>query len=282
MALRFSTGLRNKLLGKTVNTVTNGSFSSDTSDWSAIDATLASVSGGQSGNCLQITNNTSSQGYAYQAQSVKHGHYYLIDLYHKNGTAQGVVKIGTSPNDDSLGSRTLNDTDWAHYFFLVEAPDVTSIYITLVVNSNTSGDTTLFDEVRCIWESSSIQEIFKNSKLLIYSGTQPSSADEAPTGTKLVEITVNGSGDFNLQFEDAGDGSINKVASDNWSGTAIADGTAGWFRLIAVGDSGVYSTSDPRIDGSVGTANAELIMADTNITTGSVQTISVFKLNCVT
>ena len=280
MALRFSTGLKNALLGLTRDSVQNGSFTSDTSGWSAIDATLSSVSGGQSGNCLQIQNNTNANGYAYQAQTVKNGHRYMLELYHKNGTGQGYVKVGTSANDGTfVDEHGLDDSDWTKYYFLVESTVQGSIYLTLGVDDATSGHTTLFDEVKFIWEASSIKEIFENSKLIIYTGSQPASADDAPIGTKLVEITKNSSGNFDLVFDEASDGSINKVPSDNWSGQAINSGTAGWFRLLVNGDTEVYSTTDPRIDGAVGTSNAELIMADTNITSGSVQTISVFRLS---
>jgi len=280
MAFRFSTGLRNKLLGKTVDTVENGSFTADTSGWSAIDATLASVSGGQDGNCLQVTNTTSANGYAYQAQIVKKGHRYMIEIYHKNGTTTGRIKIGTSANDGSYVDEALDDSDWTKHLFLIDVPDtVNTIYITLQVNSVVANDTSLFDEVKCKWESSSLKEIFKNSKLIIYTGAQPTSPDEAPIGTKLVEITTNASGEFDLEFDEASNASIDKKPTDNWSGWAVATGTAGWFRLITNGDSEVYSENDCRIDGAVGTANAELIMADTDISSGSIQTISVFRIS---
>ena len=280
MAFRFSTGLKNKLLGKTIDLIENGSFNSDASGWSAIDATLQAVEGGYEGKCLEITNTTTAKGYAYQGKPVKMGHRYMLELYHKNGTAPGRVKVGPDIDDGSYVDEVVDDGVWTRHLFLIEVPDtVNTIYVTLAIESETANDTTLFDEIKCKWEASSIKEIFKNSKLIIYSGTQPDSPDEAPVGTKLVEITKNASGDFDLEFAEAEDGSIDKVPVDNWSGYATADGDAGWFRLITNGDSGVYSETDCRIDGAVGTANAELIMADTHITNGSIQTISVFRIS---
>ena len=280
MAFRFSTGLKNKLLGKTVDLIENGSFNSDASGWSAIDATLQAVDGGYEGKCLQITNTTDANGYAYQGKPVKMGHRYMLELYHKNGTAKGRVKVGPDINNGSYVDEELDDSDWTRHLFLIEVPDsVNTIYVTLLVESTTANDTTLFDEISCKWEASSIKEIFKNSKLILYTGTQPDSPDEAPVGTKLVEITRDASGNFDLRFDEADNGAIDKVPTDNWSGWATADGDAGWFRLITNGDSGVYSEADCRIDGAVGTANAELIMADTHITNGSIQTISVFRIS---
>lgn len=67
--------------------VTNGTFDSDTSDWSAGNsASLASVSGGQSGNCLEITENGADNPYAYQDLTLEIGEVYILELYVKEGT----------------------------------------------------------------------------------------------------------------------------------------------------------------------------------------------------
>jgi hypothetical protein len=278
MTLRFSTGLKNKILGKTVDLVNNGTFDASVTGWSQYYATAASVTGGQSNNCVEITNNSSAQGYIAQNLTVKPGHTYLIEIYHKNGLANGFIKIGTAANDGTYESESgLNDTNWTlRRFFIVPTSDV--LWITLGVDSSVASDTTKFDEVTCIWEADSIQEIFKNSKILIYSGSQPASADDAPSGTLLCEITTAGSGNFDLEFDEATSGYITKKLTATWSGTVQNTGTAGWFRLITYGDSMASSTDDCRIDGAIATSGAELVMADTALIAGAVQTISVFKL----
>ena len=59
--------------------VVNGGFTSDTSSWTPVTSTLASVAGGQSGNALQIT----SGGYTYQSFSSVVNTRYLVSYYFK-------------------------------------------------------------------------------------------------------------------------------------------------------------------------------------------------------
>jgi len=279
MALRFSTGLKNRLCGDTVDLVTNGTFDSSITGWSQYYCTASSVSGGVNGtNCAQVTNNSAASGYIAQSMTVKIGHRYMIKVYAKKGLANAFIKIGTSPNDGTYDSKTaIAVTSWTEYKFYV-VPTSETLWITLGVDSSTANDTALFDECVCEWEASSIKEIFYKSKLLIYSGAQPSSADNAPTGTLLCTITTAGSGNFDLEFDDASNGSITKKLNATWSGTVTTSGTAGWFRLIAQGDSMASSTTDCRIDGAIATSGAEFTMADPALQAGAVETVSQFKL----
>jgi len=277
MALKFSTGLKNKLLGKTVDLVTNGVFDSDVSGWTQTACTATSEAGGPSGNAVKVTNNSAAAGHISQQITVKEGHAYLIEVYHKNGDTTGYIKVGTAVDDGSLVNTTIDASDWALHRFYVVATG-TTLYITLGVGSSVDTEYTNFDEVKCLWLADSIEEIFKNSKISIFTGTQPSDADQAPTGTKLVDITTAGSGNFDLIFAEAEDGCITKKLDATWSGPAVADGVAGWFRLLTQGDSEDVSTEDCRIDGAIAESDAELVMPDTNITNTSVQTISTFKL----
>lgn len=67
--------------------VTNGGFDSDTTGWTAGNsALLASVVGGQSGNCLRITENGDDSPRAYQTMTVEPGSYYRFTFYEKQGT----------------------------------------------------------------------------------------------------------------------------------------------------------------------------------------------------
>jgi len=83
-----------------------------------------------------------------------------------------------------------------------------------------------------------------------------------------------------LEFGTASYGSISK-SSDVWSGVASASGTAGWFRFYAnASDSGAADTTYiyPRMDGSVGTGSRELNMSSTSLTAGATVTIDTFKI----
>lgn len=131
----------------------------------------------------------------------------------------------------------------------------------------------------------SLRDVFKRGVLKIYTGTQPTTADLAATGTLLITISV-GSGTFisgavtnGLEFGSASSGSISKSSAQTWSGVAVASGTAGWFRLYAnATDAGSISTSLPRIDGAVATSGAQLNMSSTTITSGATTTIDTFTI----
>lgn len=82
-----------------------------------------------------------------------------------------------------------------------------------------------------------------------------------------------------LTFGDAASGAIDKAAGETWSGAAVASGTAGWFRFVAnPTDSAAASTDLPRIDGNIGTSGADLNMSSTTITAGRTYTIDDFTL----
>lgn len=75
-------------------------------------------------------------------------------------------------------------------------------------------------------------------------------------------------------------GVITKDTTQTWSGTAVATGTAGWFRYKgAVVDAGALDSSAVflRMDGSIATSGSDMNMSSTVITSGALQTISTFS-----
>jgi hypothetical protein len=122
---------------------------------------------------------------------------------------------------------------------------------------------------------------FANGVIEIYTGTQPSSANNAVTGTLLGTVTLAG-GAFTpgsptngLTFAAAADGSVSK--SGVWSFVGIAAGTAGWFRLKANAvDTGLLSTTAVRMDGSIGTSGADLNISNINVAIGAPNTVDTF------
>jgi hypothetical protein len=121
----------------------------------------------------------------------------------------------------------------------------------------------------------------------LYTGSQPASADNAATGTLLVQFTV-GSGAFTagvatngLTFEVTA-GVIRKFSDENsseiWSGIGLADGTAGWIRFCGnAEDDGGASTTLPRIDCRVSTSGAECNLPNLAIVTGATVTLDSFS-----
>lgn len=100
----------------------------------------------------------------------------------------------------------------------------------------------------------------------IYSGSRPSSPNEAATGTKLVTLSLNGAGN-GLHFAAAAvNGVIDKLSTETWSGTCIATGTAGYFRMRKTTDAGTtLDATAIRIDGTVANSGADLNLTNTSL-----------------
>lgn len=120
-----------------------------------------------------------------------------------------------------------------------------------------------------------------NGCIEIRTGTQPASADAAATGTLLGIVTLNsgaftpGSPTNGLTWTSAADGKVMK--NGTWSFTAIATGTAGWFRFKGNAlDNDLVSTTLPRLDGSIAASGADLNFR-TDLVTGAPTTIDSFS-----
>lgn len=126
----------------------------------------------------------------------------------------------------------------------------------------------------------SVSDLFQNCVIDIYSGPQPSDADSAETGTKLVTITLSsgafsgGSATNGLNFGEVASGVLSKEAGEVWSGEGVADGTAGWFRIYDNSYTTGASTSEIRMDGAVATSGGQLNMSSTTVVTGGTNTIN--------
>ncbi len=113
-------------------------------------------------------------------------------------------------------------------------------------------------------------------KIRILSGSPPADADAAETGTLIVEISNGGAG---INFEAAAvAGVISKLASETWSGTNAATLTATYYRHVAPGDTGVLSTTQRRIQGTVGTVGADMNLSSVALVSGAPQTIDFYSV----
>lgn len=122
---------------------------------------------------------------------------------------------------------------------------------------------------------------FANGIIEIRTGTQPATADSAPTGTLLGTLTLAsgaftpGSPTNGLTFAAAADGSVSK--SGTWSFIGIALGTAGWFRLKGnAADADLLSTTLPRMDGSCANSGADLNISNIVVSIGAPNTCDTF------
>ncbi len=130
----------------------------------------------------------------------------------------------------------------------------------------------------------SLQELLKDGVIRVYSGSQPSSADDAETGSLLLKITVS-SGDFTpgsptngLEIQGPIDGVINIKDGEIWSGKGLSDGVAGWFRYYDNLEQTGAVKSAVRLDGVCGTSGAQLNMSSTSIKAGATTTVDSFEI----
>jgi len=124
-------------------------------------------------------------------------------------------------------------------------------------------------------DSNPLKTILALGEIKIFSGAEPATADAAETGTLLVTIT-EASGATKLSFAaSAADGVISKDAAV-WSGVVAAGGVAGYYRHVAAGDTGASSTTEARIQGSVGLAGADLNLTDLTLVLSATQTIDFY------
>jgi hypothetical protein len=106
-------------------------------------------------------------------------------------------------------------------------------------------------------------------KIRIYTGSRPAGPGSSATGTLLVEIDL-----ADPAFGAASDGVATLDVSSARSGTAGADGTAGWFRVLdsteAAGDG--YGVFDGTVTATGG--GGDMTLGTTTITTGGVVQIT--------
>ena len=121
-----------------------------------------------------------------------------------------------------------------------------------------------------------------NSAVLTFTATTVVAAVTSTTfgsGTGGSVVGVAATNALKLDYNAAA-GVITKDTTQTWSGTAVATGTAGWFRYCgSVVDAGSLDSSAVflRMDGSVATSGADMNMSSTSITSGALQTLSSFS-----
>jgi len=144
---------------------------------------------------------------------------------------------------------------------------------TLTVATGTLAATEAFEADTTITSNNtgSLQELFANGVIRIYSGSQPSSSDDAETGTLLLTLS-------SLNFGPVVSGTVSKLASETWAAAASATGTAGWFRFYDTNETTGASLTAVRFDGSVGTSGTTLELSSSGLVSGATVTIDTFSI----
>lgn len=103
----------------------------------------------------------------------------------------------------------------------------------------------------------------------IYTGARPASPDDAATGTKLARYTAAADAKMHLAAAAVG-GVIAKAAAEVWAATGLANGNAGYFRLVTDADDGATaSTTAVRVDGAIAVSGSDMDMTSTAIAVGA-------------
>lgn len=139
------------------NIVSNSGFGSDTSGWSAYPSSggvpsLSSISGGESGNCMEVLVNlgaTSNYSGSTQVIPFTAGGLYQFSFYSKDGTDTGkTVVMACSSYLTGLTTTRVNTSSWAQSGPLYANPGGTSATFYMEANGGaTVGKTILYDSV---------------------------------------------------------------------------------------------------------------------------------------
>jgi len=114
--------------------------------------------------------------------------------------------------------------------------------------------------------------------LAVVANTTTITTTDVNMGTAVAGVDwVNG-----LEFEqDPTTGILEKLSTQVWTGVGLADGTAGYFRLLGgISDAESADSAEAyfRLDGNIATSGANLNMSSTAVVTSAVQTISTFTV----
>ena len=152
-------------------------------------------------------------------------------------------------------------------------------YLEVAAGSLTTETASAIDVILAGATGGSFSDLFQNCVIDVYTGAQPSGADIAETGSKLLSITLSsgaftgGTATNGLNFGEVASGILAKEPSEVWSGVGLVAGTAGWFRCYANDYTTGASTTSVRFDGSVATSGGQFNISNTSITVGGTTTV---------
>ena len=125
--------------------------------------------------------------------------------------------------------------------------------------------------------SGSFKQALAGTVIRVYGGTAPASADDAIGAAPLLcTISVDGDGTGVTLDATASGGVITKNTSEVWTGDVTASGTATFFRMEFAADTGAFSTTAVRMQGTVGLVGADLNFSSVNLTLGDARRINYF------
>jgi hypothetical protein len=104
-----------------------------------------------------------------------------------------------------------------------------------------------------------------SAKLRLYTGTVPSTAATAPSGTMLCEMALPS------DWMSAAASGV-KAKLGTWSGTGAAAGTAGYFRIVDTAGTTCH------VQGTAGASGTDMILDNAVIAVSQAVTVNTFQL----
>lgn len=298
MALKYSTHLRNLMLGKAhevFNVSGVGSTyigeSTSVASFTAVAHTLTNTGGYF--RLDPAASGTAGEFHPTTPMQVRRNRLYKITFTYKveaSGAAQVVIKDQADSVTlyDSGSLTATTDTTVTAYFKVPDTVDDDNVIIRFWNNATVDDRFAHFKTISLVDMSRAFRDIFNDCKLQVRSGTQPSdgagnikAADQAAGGTLLCTFYNAATSTIGLTFDEAVLGQLLKKTGETWSGVNVATGTATWFRLCLRDDPGTEDSSFlwPRMDGSVGlTASANLVVSTTSFVDAATAAITTFAL----
>lgn len=134
-------------------------------------------------------------------------------------------------------------------------------------------------------DTGALKSIFNLGFLNLYSGPVPGSADDAIVGgthQMLCALSNNNTATGITLASSASGGAITKNLSETWSHAAAYSGTATFYRLVSSSDTAASSTTEARLQGTVGTSGADLNLATVTLTATTVYAVDTFSISLPT
>lgn len=126
-------------------------------------------------------------------------------------------------------------------------------------------------------DTNPLKTLFNLGFIKIYAGTVPATADaDIGSATLLCTVSNNSTGTGITFASAASAGVIAKNASETWSGTNVVTGTATFYRLVPATNTTTLSTTEARVQGTIGTGGTDMVVGSTSLTNGATFTINYF------
>ena len=94
----------------------------------------------------------------------------------------------------------------------------------------------------------------------------------------MVTISNNGAG-TGINFEATpASGILSKATAETWLGTLVASGDYSFYRFSSLADTGIESTTEKRVQGTIGVLNEDLLVSSISKTIGTEQRIDSYYI----